>query len=148
MSNFIEKLRFTYDILYDATVGFVHDDGATHAAAVSYYVFLSIIPIIVLAVSIFSYFFGNTADAYNWVLKQVTAFSPDVVTKYEGFLRAITNEIINVRGTALGFGIISLLWIGMNTICALENTINVVWKINCGRNFFQRRFVSLILITL
>ena len=148
MKNFILKFRNLYEILYDATVGFIVDDAFTHSAAVSYFVLLSIIPVIVLTVSILSYFLGSTETAYNWILQQITYFSPDIAMRYDISVKVLTEEIINIRGTALGLGIISLLWIGMNTVCSLENSLNVVMKITVARNFFQRRLISLILILL
>ena len=148
MKNFILKFRNLYEVLYDTTVGFIVDDAFTHSAAVSYFVLLSIIPIIVLTVSILSYFLGSTETAYDWISKQITYFSPDIASKYELSVKVLTEEIINIRGTALGLGIVSLLWIGMNTVCSLENSLNVVMKITIARNYFQRRLISLILILL
>ena len=148
MKNFILKFRNLYEVLYDTTIGFIVDDAFTHSAAVSYFVLLSIIPIIVLTVSILSYFLGSTETAYDWISKQITYFSPDIASKYELSVKVLTEEIINIRGTALGLGIVSLLWIGMNTVCSLENSLNVVMKITIARNYFQRRLISLILILL
>lgn len=148
MEKFLLKFRKIYEVLYNTTTGFIDDDAFTHAGAVSFFIILSIIPIIVLGVSIISSFAGDTTEAYNWVLGQVNNFSPDIAYKYDVYLKTIINDIINIRGTALGFGIISLVWIGMNTICSLENSINVVMKITIKRNYILRRLISFLLIFL
>jgi len=147
MRNFFLKFRNLYEIIYDTIKGFIDDDAFTHAAAVSFFIILSIIPIIVLGVSILSGF-GNQSEAYNWIFKQVNEFSPDIAYKYDIYLKNIIEDIITIRGKALGFGIISLIWIGMNTICSLENSINVVMKINSARNYILRRLISFLLILL
>lgn len=146
--NFLKKLRNVYVILYDTTLGFIDDDAFTHSGAVSFFILLSIIPLVVLGVSICSGFMSSTEDAYYWVLKWVNNFSPDIAYKYDVYLKTLIDDIINIRGTALGFGIVSLVWIGMNTVCSLENSINTVMKTNIKRNYLLRRLISFLLILL
>ena len=137
------NIRTTYDILYDAVMGYLKDDGATHCAALTYYMFLAIIPIVVLSISISTYFLGSTNEAYNWVMGYVSNFSPDISSKYNNEIRIVTEEIIKTRGTAISFSAFSLIWISLNAICALEHSINTAWKLTVQRNALMRRIISL-----
>lgn len=142
-SKITTTLRNIYDVLYDAVLGYLKDDGATHCAALTYYMFLAVIPVIVLSISISTYFLGSPGEAYNWVMGYVSSFSPDISSKYNNEIRAVTEEIIKTRGTAISLGAFSLIWISLNAICALEHTINIAWKLTVQRNAFMRRVISL-----
>ena len=146
MRKITEILRNIYSVTYDAAVGYIKDDAATHSAAVTYYLFLAIIPVAVMSVSICTYIFGSSDNAYAWVMNTVSEFSPDIVSKYGNEIRNATEEVIRARGTALSFGILSLIWISLNAVCALEHSINNAWKLTITRNPFMRRFVSLLFL--
>ncbi|MBR4748318.1 MAG: YihY/virulence factor BrkB family protein [Abditibacteriota bacterium] len=146
MNRTITVLRNVYEVIYDAVVGYFRDDGPTHSAAVTYYMFLAILPILVTAVSVCTTVFGSTQEAYNWVMVYVDKFSPELSSAYKAQIRLTIDEVISVRGTAIGVGIVSLVWIALNGICALEHSINAAWKLTINRNPVMRRVVSLILL--
>ncbi|MBQ9359144.1 MAG: YihY/virulence factor BrkB family protein, partial [Abditibacteriota bacterium] len=148
MNRTIRVLRNIYEVTYDAVVGYFRDDGPTLSAAVAYYMFLAIIPIIVTAVSVSTTVFGSAQDAYEWVMIYVDKFSPDLSGAYRAQIRILVDEVINIRGTAIGVGIVALVWIALNGICALEHSINSAWKLTLNRNLLMQRVVSLVLLFL
>lgn len=119
---------------------FSETDGGSYAAALTYYLFFSIFPLLTFGAAILGYVtFGNQELQQDIFDKAVDsfpmlrdAFSPD------GF-RAIE---ANRHGLALA-GLALALYSGSGAIVALEHALNKVHRIRNEPNFFEKRLRSL-----
>ncbi|MCL5102665.1 MAG: YihY/virulence factor BrkB family protein [Armatimonadetes bacterium] len=118
------------------------DNGSLVAAAVSFYAFLSLIPLILLAIAIGSYFLGSPRHAEDLILSLVRKNAP-ALTVQGGFdIRKVVEQVIRGRGAATGFGLITLLWTGTSVISNFENAINLAWNVEQKRGFVRQRLLA------
>mgnify|MGYP001594011783 CR=1 FL=1 len=112
------------------------DIDATHrAAAVAYYAFLSIFPLLLGLVAIFGYFLPS-ANLQDALLKFVGDNVPGAVN----ILKDNIPAIIELRGVMSVLGIMVFLWGASSMFSAISLAINRAWDINrYNRHFFTRK---------
>ncbi|MDQ3986261.1 MAG: YihY/virulence factor BrkB family protein [Actinomycetota bacterium] len=119
---------------------FSETDGGSYAAALTYYLFFSIFPLLTFGAAILGYVtFGNQElqkDIFDKAVESFPmlrdAFSP------EGFRTIESNR----HGLALA-GLALALYSGSGAIVALEHALNKVHRIQNEPNFFEKRLRSL-----
>ncbi len=114
--------------------GFQEDNCLTRASALTYYILLSIVPILALAFAI-SKGFGLEQDLQQRILADNMQYKEILEN---GFVYA--NKMLeNTKGGILaGVGILVLIWSVISLLSNIENTFNDVWNINKGRNWFRK----------
>lgn len=118
--------------------GFAKDNGFLLAAAVSFYTFLSIFPLLLVAVGGLAYALrspGHAEAALTHLLGRVVV-GPKT--------SSIIGEVIHGRSAATGIGLLLLLWSGTSAVVALEQAINIAWKTEGMRGFVKRRAIALL----
>jgi membrane protein len=116
------------------------DDGGSYAAALTYYTFLSIFPLLVFAVAALGYItFGDT-DLRRDILESGVEAVPllsDILTAER--LRAIEQA----RGRLALTGVVVALYSGSGAVVALEHGLNKVFHVVQEPNFIAKRLRSL-----
>ncbi len=112
------------------------DIDATHrAAAVAYYAFLSIFPLLLGLIAIFGFFLPS-ANLQEALLKYVGDNIPGATSILEENIPAI----IELRGVMSVLGIIIFLWGASSMFSAISLAINRAWDIHrYARHFFVRK---------
>lgn len=117
---------------------FQKDQMSDHAAALTYYSLLSLFPALLFGVASLGYFGGSglIGDASDYLLK---AGAPretiDAVTKA---LESAQSQ----RGTAFTALVVALatsLYGASGAFGAVGRALNVVWRVDEGRNFFRKK---------
>lgn len=122
----------------EAGLKFRDDHGTLMAAAVSFYTSLSLIPILLLGVTIFAVILGSSEKAYAEVLGYFHSMVP--VNTF--FLEHILHQLIGA-GNVLGvISVVSLLWTSSQVFVTLEMALNIVWKVPVKRHFVHSRFLA------
>jgi len=122
---------------------YVADNGNLSAAAVSFFVFLSLMPMLLLAIAIGGFLLGSPGRAERIVLDSINAVSPGLVSKWGlDSVKAAVDEIVAGRGIATGLGLAGLFWIGTTVTASLEQAVNVAWRLE-QRGFVRRRLLAL-----
>lgn len=98
------------------------DTGDRLAAAVTFYWFLSLFPILLLAIAIAGYALGDSAR-------------PEIVKGFSGFLpqgvaKTVGDVVANSKGKAGLLGIIGTLLSGLGWIAGLREAIRTIWHQN------------------
>jgi YihY family inner membrane protein len=140
----IERARARWAAV-DVAVGtlkrFSADDGSSYAAALTYYTFFSIFPLLVFGIAALGYLtFGNAElqdDILNAGLETIPmlrdALSPNGL------------ETIKERRQELALtGIVLTLYSGSGAVVALEHALNKLWRITEEPKFVQKRLRSLV----
>jgi membrane protein len=115
-------------------------DGGTHSAALTYYAFFSIFPLLALAAAVLGFITqGDQQTQQEIFRKGVEAFPilKDALSP-QGF-----QAIENARQELAITGGLLALYSGTGAIVALEHALNKVYRINEESNFLQKRLSSL-----
>lgn len=119
-----------------------NDNGSLIAAAVSFYVFMSIVPVAVLAVAVVGYLLGSAERAQDIILCYVGQLSPGVAVEGARDIRQVVEGVIRGRHTATGLGLAALLWAGTTVVVNLEQAINLAWGVREKRGPIAQRLLA------
>lgn len=111
-----ETLKFAYD-------EFSRDNGGLMAAAICFYLLLSVMPALLLAVSIAGFVLGSSTEA----IQSVLAFAQNMLPGSASVVRDLIGSVVQARGTVGGVGLLSLFWSAMGGLATLETAINIQW---------------------
>jgi membrane protein len=120
---------------------FLADNCPHLAAGISYYLLLSLFPLVLAAISIFG-FIVREEDVANKVVDAVTSFIP-VSTDW------VKGAILTISNTWGGAGIIAtigLLWAGMAVFNAVRKSLNTAWGVKQPRPFLHERFMEFLMM--
>lgn len=116
-----------FNQLAKALSAFRRDDASRFAAALAFYVALSIAPITVIAISVVAMIFGRDAGAE--IFRSITdTFGPATATAVREIVR--NTAVRHVGFVATSLGVITLLFglIGIHE--QVDSALNTIWKVN------------------
>lgn len=135
------RARFGFvDIVLRTFKRYSQDDGSSHAAALTYYAFFSIFPLLLFGAAIIGYLtFGNEElrakiieSAINGIPLVRDALEPESLARIEANRRTIAL-------TGLGLA----LYAGSGAIVALEHALNKIHRVQVEPKFVAKRLRSL-----
>jgi YihY family inner membrane protein len=129
------------DILRHALNSFEKLYGSQAAAGMAYYVFFSLFPLLLVFVSVGSYFLERGL-VYDEVINMVNRAIPVGYTLIDQNLQSVLSQ----RGTIGIIGLVTLLWSASGMFTMLAHNINLAWSDARRRKFFERRLVGLAMI--
>ncbi len=138
-----QKLAFIYTWMKEAFLHtFYRDNCALMAAAISFYAILSVIPLFLVFMSISGYILHSSKSALETVIILLWRTSPTAIA--EGF--KILSDLMQQK-TVFGIvGLLGLTWAASRIFSAVENSMNVVWKVKRGRAYWHSKFITLLLV--
>ena len=105
--------------------GYAHDNCALRASALTFYSFLSIVPVVAMAFGIAKGF--GLEQRLEVQLHQRFAGQEEVISKVIEFARSLLE---NTKGGLIaGIGVILLFWSAIKVLNHIENTLNHIWKV-------------------
>lgn len=113
------------------------DNGSLVAGAMSFYIFLSLVPLALLAIAIFAFVLGSTAQAQQRIIDilGVNSVGPGI--------GQMVRQAIEDRGAATGLGVLAFLWSGISLIATLEGAMNHIWDVEQKRSYLSKRLIAL-----
>lgn len=140
-------LENAYTIVEQTLRKYSADNGGLVAAAISFYVFLTFVPLLVLAVVVLGYLIGSPSNARDFV---VTHAGEYLSPTGEGarYIADIVDGVIEGSGTATVISVILLLWTGTTVLATIERAINLAWDIETPRGLVRQRLVALGMLVL
>lgn len=118
--------------------------GNYYAAAITYFSFLAIFPLLLLAVSVLGFVLHHNPDLLQRLLDNIAANVPG------GFGDTLTNSVnaaINARASVGLLGLVGLLLTGLGWIGNVRAAISAMWSTEpAKRNFFQAQLANLIVL--
>ena len=139
----VERARARYaavDVTIRTFKRFSEDDGGTRSAALTYYIFFSIFPLMLFAISALGYAAFLSEDTKKDLIRAgVDAFPMlrDVLSPHG------LEHIVNHRGSLIGIGAVLGLYSGSGVVVALEHALNKIQHLDEEGNFIQKRVASL-----
>jgi membrane protein len=117
------------------------DNGPQWAAAISYYVLLSLFPLLLAIASIASFFADPEAT-----VDVATDLLGEFLPMGEEEIEDIVQGAFEARGTVGLFSIASLLWTGTRAFSALTMAMNIVFDVDEPYSFIKRTLIDLIML--
>ncbi|WP_022850971.1 YhjD/YihY/BrkB family envelope integrity protein [Limisalsivibrio acetivorans] len=135
LETFSQKLYIAFNRYYE-------NELTNHAGAVAYYFLLSIIPIILVMLTIF-----------DTVLKSYPGFSR-VFFEFLTSISAFLNEDFlhemgigsKIKGAFSVFGVLNLLWMSRLILNSFQRAFDVIFPSSKSRNFFMTNIISIFII--
>ena len=141
-SHFLDAWLFICDV-YSS---FCRNQGSMMAAAISCYVYLSVVPVVMLAVAGWGYLLGSTQDAQEIVITYLRDFSPALTGSKAEMINRFVRDLVSFRGPATWVGILGLTWAGTGVITVLDKAINHSFGVSGFRGFFKERLLAVVLL--
>ncbi|MGE4496714.1 MAG: YhjD/YihY/BrkB family envelope integrity protein [Deferribacterales bacterium] len=127
---------------YIAVNRYTENELTNHAGAVAYYFLLSIIPIILLMLTIFESFLDSHAGFSEDFFRILSSFSPGLNREFL--------ERFGLSGGAAGavgvFGALNLLWTSRLILASVQRAFDVIFPSPKNRNFILTAFISIVII--
>jgi membrane protein len=115
------------------------DGGDRLAAAVTFYWFLSLFPILLLAISLLGYVYGD--DAPQHVTRALSGYLPDQLVE------TIGDTLADAKGKAGVIGLVGLLLSGLGWVDGLREAIRSIWHQNVkAGNLITRKLVDIVVL--
>jgi membrane protein len=124
--------------------GYVRDNCALRASALTFYSLLSIVPVVALAFGIAKGFGLEQRLESQFLLR--FAGQEEVISKIIGFARTLLE---NTKGGLIaGIGVLLLFWSAVKVLNHIETTLNHIWKVQ-ARSMVRKftDFLSIMIIS-
>ncbi len=133
-----QKLVNAYKVFYAASKKFLEDDCFTKASAVAYTTLLSLIPMLTVILTFYS-FFSGVSDKKAEVFTQITSFMIDhnIRLDIDPILEALSSLIEN-QGKIGGIGAAILIFSATAVLRIIDKSLNDIWNIKTGRTIFLK----------
>jgi len=113
------------------------------SAAITYYLLLSLVPLLLLAVSVAA-FFISPHQAEARIAELTAALDPN----FAHVLRTQVLSVVRHRGALTGVALLLGFWVGSQVFVTLEYAVNQVWHSTLGRPYWKRRGLALLMVML
>lgn len=121
---------------------FYRDNCSLMAAAISFYAILSVIPLFLLFISVSGFILHRSDQALQAVTDILLKTFPDSTVAVFG----VISDLIRAKTVFGLIGLLGLTWAASRIFSAVENAMNVVWKVKKGRAYWHSKFISLLLV--
>jgi membrane protein len=139
----LERARADHGAV-DVAVGtlkrYSDDDGGFYAAALTYYMFFSIFPLLIFSASALGYLTFLNQELQEKLLEEGLEAVPLIS---DIFTRDNIEALQRQRGTLAGIGLVMALYAGSGGIVALEHALNKVHRVDREPGFLSKRIRSL-----
>lgn len=136
----VEKARASYgvvDIGVRTFKRFSEDDGGFYAAALTYYVFFSMFPLLIFGTALLGFVTDFYPEVEANLLEKSFANFPLISTIFED--TAVLEGIQGAAGRLALLSIVLALYSGTGAVVALGHALNKIHRIEAEGNFFEKR---------
>jgi membrane protein len=109
------------------------------AASLSFFGFLSLLPLAMVAISVLGFVYGGTESGTDKVVRIVGGVMPAGVTE----IRAAVESLFRMRGEIGILGLVVLLWSASSIFTNLQLAFDVIFGRTKNRGFWFRRLVAI-----
>ena len=109
-------------------------DGSTMAAALSYYVFMCLFPLLLGLIALFGLFLPSQ-NLQNALLDFVGNNLPGSVD----LVKQTISDVIRFRGALGVISVVTLLWGGSSLFSAVNHAVNRAWNVEKERSYFVNK---------
>lgn len=138
MALFVERAKHTFAIAKAAGNAFLDDRGPRTGAALAFYTALSLSPLLVIAIAIAGFIYGNEA-AEGGIASQIEQSVGEQGAKSIEMILANTHRQQSDGVLAIVIGAVTLFFGAMGIFGELQESMNDIWKVQKkpGRKIWQ-----------
>jgi len=123
----------TLQVVLLAIKGYIRDNCALRASALTYYTLLAVVPVVAMAFGMAKGF--GLDQRLEVLLYQRFAGQEAVLEKIIGFARTLLEN--TQSGLIAGIGVALLFWSAIKVLNHIEGTLNTIWKVK-SRSFIRQ----------
>jgi membrane protein len=123
----MNKIKFTFSLIKDSFNEFMNDNGLKLSAALSYYTVFSLAPMLLVIISIVSFFYGKEAFTGELFGQISGLVGKDAAAQLQEIIK--NAEVSNKSTLAATVGIITLLIGATGVFAEIQDSINYIWSI-------------------
>jgi membrane protein len=142
----MSRIRNLYKFAKTVVKDYSSDNGSLIAAAVSYYVCLSLVPLGLLCLSIGAFFLGSEDQARSMLMGLARQYAPGVLVGGGSDITRLADQLVRERAAATGLTSLLFLWSGMSLMSSLSQAVNLAWDVESPRKFLTQRLIALVLL--
>jgi membrane protein len=144
-SIFRRKVIFFYTWMRETFLHtFYRDNCSLMAAAISFYAILSVIPLFLVFISVAGFLLHSSKQALQAVIILLwKAFPASTTEVFE-----ILTDLLQGKTVFGLIGLLGLTWAASRIFSAVENSMNIVWKVEKARPYWHSKFLTLLLVPL
>jgi membrane protein len=135
-------LRKLFVIIKNTAIGYTTDSSGQQAAAITYYVLFSMVPLGIFGLSVLGRFLGTEEvqeQVVDWIMDTLPFTPVEGRKQVEDFVSGLQNI-----STSLAIvGIIAALWGSLGMFSAVRRSLNNIWGMREERPFVQSKLVDL-----
>jgi membrane protein len=109
------------------------------AAAIAYFALFSLFPLILLSISIASFYFGSLIEQ-QLIVEKLEFIAPAL----SQLLGKNIDEIIRARGPVTSIALVGLIWSASTIFYTLTQTLNEIWGSKRNRPVWKRRGLAIL----
>lgn len=141
MGSLKDRVKRICDVLLQAGKKFGAEDGSLIAAAVSFYGLLSILPLLLLGVSVLGYIVGSSDKAFSSVVSFFNSFMPTTT-----FITDTLKDLVAARGVIGLVGVLTLIWTGSQLFVTLETALDNIREVRHKPGLLKIRLKAILLV--
>jgi membrane protein len=143
------KPKEIFDLIKQAFSNWLDDNAPTHGAALAYYSFFSMAPLLIIAIAVAGMVFGRQAAEGQIVAQIKDTIGDRSAAAVEDLIRNASNPTASTVATLVG--IATLLFGASGAFIQLQDSLNTIWKVKPkpGRglvNFIRDRLLSFAMV--
>jgi membrane protein len=129
----VALLLRSLQIFVTAVRGYIKDNCALYASALTFYSLLSVVPVAAMAFGIAKGF--GLEQRLEKLLYLRFAGQEEVLSRIIDFARSLLEN--TKGGLIVGIGVAVLFWSGIKVMSHIESTLNTIWRVS-GRSFIRK----------
>lgn len=131
VKSFFDKM---YRVIWKSALGFINNEDALKASALTYYTLISLVPFLAVAFGLAT---GFGFEQYlEEELKHAFDEQQEAIAYAIQFARSLLQ---NTRGSVIaGVGLITLLWTNLSMLNNVESALNDIWKVRQPRSWSKK----------
>jgi membrane protein len=135
-------LRKLFVICKNAAIGYTTDSSGQQAAAITYYVLFSMVPLAIFGISVLGRFLDTEElqeQVVDWIMDTLPFTPIEGRQQVEDFVAGIQN----ISTSLAIIGVIAALWGSLGMFSAVRRSLNNIWGMREQRPFIQSKLVDL-----
>ncbi len=133
--------KWLFEIFKRTFNSFQRQEASRATAGMTYYVLFSLSPLLIVMVTVASYFVAGTK-----AISQIKTVMTSVIPVSQSIVEKNIQRIMEVRNSIGLFGTIGFLWSASNAFSILVDNINRAWPNSQRRSFVQKRLLGLTMV--
>ena len=138
----LKILKFVISVLNE----FLHKNGASLSASISFYTFFSLFPLLLGLIAVFSLVGPGIDGMEEKLIEALREQIPVLAEADDEFLGNFFESISKGRGVGSIIAIIGLFWVSQQVFSSIRKNINIIWGIDKTRPFLKERIIDLALM--